>query len=149
MKPHPRIRKTVKWNGAAITALLIATWLGSGWSAFCPYSSNDTWVEIWAGRASIHKYLAPPSPDSIHAAPPYRLDWWFSFCGGAGSWDCYIPLWLPAALSLLITAVAWRLDSLARRRASLNLCPTCRYDRTGLPTLAPCPECGVAPAPHS
>ena len=28
MKPHPRIRKTLKWGGALGTALLVAVWGG-------------------------------------------------------------------------------------------------------------------------
>ena len=30
MKPHARIRKTVKWGGAAMTVLLVVVWIGSG-----------------------------------------------------------------------------------------------------------------------
>jgi hypothetical protein len=39
-----------------------------------------------------------------------------------------------------------RLDTLARRRARLNHCPTCNYDRTGLPAASRCPECGAVAA---
>ncbi len=31
MKPHPRIRKTIKWGGAVVTVLLVVVWGGSGW----------------------------------------------------------------------------------------------------------------------
>ncbi len=51
-----------------------------------------------------------------------------------------------AVLIATITAAAWRFDTLARRRASLNLCPKCNYDRTGLAVGAVCPECGRLPA---
>ena len=56
------------------------------------------------------------------------------------------PLWSPLLVTLLITGVAWRVDALARRRAGLDLCPKCRYDRAGLATGAVCPECGRAPS---
>ena len=29
MKPHPRIRKTIKWGGAAVTLLLVVVWIDS------------------------------------------------------------------------------------------------------------------------
>lgn len=32
-----------------------------------------------------------------------------------------------------------------RRRADRRRCPSCRYDRTGLPLGAVCPECGALP----
>jgi hypothetical protein len=31
MKPHPRIRKTIKWGGAAVTVLLVVLWIAGGW----------------------------------------------------------------------------------------------------------------------
>ena len=29
MKPHPRIRKTIKWGGAVVTVLLVGVWVDS------------------------------------------------------------------------------------------------------------------------
>ena len=54
-----------------------------------------------------------------------------------------MPLWVPA---LLLAIAVWRLDTLARLRAKLNLCPKCNYDRAGLAVGAACPECGLKPA---
>jgi hypothetical protein len=54
----------------------------------------------------------------------------------------FIPLWIPTVVSAIVTALGWRLDTLARRRARLNLCPKCNYDRAGLAADAKCPECG-------
>ncbi|HVU64865.1 MAG TPA: hypothetical protein VHC70_12870, partial [Phycisphaerales bacterium] len=50
-------------------------------------------------------------------------------------------------LALLATTTAWRLDTLARRRArrGVNLCPKCGYDRAGIAGDAKCPECGALP----
>ncbi len=47
-------------------------------------------------------------------------------------------------LAAIPTALAWRLDTLARRREKLGACPSCGYDRAGLAFSAPCPECGNA-----
>ncbi|HMN40561.1 MAG TPA: hypothetical protein PKE29_06910 [Phycisphaerales bacterium] len=57
-----------------------------------------------------------------------------------------MPLWAPAVGILFITAIAWRLDTLARRRVRAHLCPKCRYDRAGLAMGVACPECGSQPA---
>jgi hypothetical protein len=57
-----------------------------------------------------------------------------------------VPLWMPALFALSISLAALGLDLLARRRARLNLCPRCNYDRAGIAGDAKCPECGgVAP----
>ena len=31
MKPHPRVRKTIKWGGAVVTVVLLVVWIGTGW----------------------------------------------------------------------------------------------------------------------
>jgi hypothetical protein len=60
----------------------------------------------------------------------------------------YVGIPIPVAITpiLIATAAAWRLDTLARRRARVGHCPTCNYDRRGLPAANPCPECGAVPA---
>jgi rubrerythrin len=55
-------------------------------------------------------------------------------------------LWPLVLAALALTLYAWHLDTLARRRARLNFCPKCNYDRTGLPKDAVCPECGAVAA---
>jgi ssDNA-binding Zn-finger/Zn-ribbon topoisomerase 1 len=57
-----------------------------------------------------------------------------------------IPLWAFAVGPVAATSAAWRLDTLARRRARLNHCPTCNYSRADLPAASPCPECGKRPS---
>ena len=86
MKPHPRVRKTIKWGGAVVTVLLLLVWFGS----LC-YNSPNYFVR-WLGPCG------PASPKTL------------------------FPLWVPCIFALA-TIVASRLDTLARRRARLNLCP--------------------------
>jgi hypothetical protein len=61
-------------------------------------------------------------------------------------YELLVPLWMPIAPVLLVTAIAWRLDTSARRRARTNHCLRCNYDRTGLPIGTVCPECGARAA---
>ena len=146
MNPHPRIRKTIKWGGAVVTVLLILCWrgvvaisigitdhleiyLGAGVvgtirSSLGPPYSRPLGLHVWLGpEASSLELLR-----SIHGAAIVRL----------------FPVWPVAACCVVLTLVAWRLDTLARRRAKLNLCPKCNYDRTGLAAGSVCPECGAA-----
>jgi hypothetical protein len=157
MKPHPRIRKTIKWGGAAVTVLLVVVWIGSGWcSAGFSLERRMLWVD--GGQAkfgrfpefAMHGRGPEPSPTqvfaNVHRTSFEPLCLWVelaspgSFPGGS------VPLWMPVVLLLPPTAAAWRLDILARRRARLNLCPKCHYDRAGLGAGAVCPECGSKPS---
>ncbi len=154
MKPHPHIRKTIKWGGAAVTVLLVVVWVGSGWYIATWLSPFSREVVIGSGIAQVSEIPSrrhTPGELGFQCGPIssfrlFLLPHWRS--GRGGDWSLSIPLWLPAALSMLVTALAWRLDTLARRRARLNLCPKCDYDRTGLVggAGAVCPECGDRPS---
>src|SRR5258708_976615 len=50
MKPHPRIRKTVKWGGAAVTVLLVVLWIGSGW---CAIGFQVNWNHVWVDGGTL------------------------------------------------------------------------------------------------
>ena len=154
MKPHPRIRKTIKWGGAVVTVLLVVVWVGSGW-----------WRGDWVGVHSSWGF----SGGAVYMAGhrPYPAEWlgltvnarvrgsgWMlmpttNLAGDNVDPKRYrnyiLPLWIPTILTLAITYRAWHLDTLARRRAKLNLCSKCNYDRTGLAAGAVCPECGAGP----
>jgi hypothetical protein len=150
MKPHPRIRKTIKWTGAAVTVLLLVVWIGSGWWGLWWWNSGGDCAAVAMGSVVMgtQDYPVPASATglSIEHSVPKSFRWWFwsSDHNGPTAWQVFIPLWLPLSGMLLATAIAWRLDTLARRRAQLNLCPKCTYDRTGLAPNAKCPECGAS-----
>ena len=104
-----------------------------------------------SGPPFIERRIQSFSP----APAPFALGWRFSrqVYGkpnqrGGQETHWWIPLWPVPAVSLLVTAFTWRLDTLARRRARLNLCPKCDYDRAGLGVDVKCPECGTAPPTH-
>jgi hypothetical protein len=150
MKPHPRIRKAIKWGGAAVTVLLVVVWIGSGW----------VYMGGWGTRrgAGLH----PGGVLLVDLGPhpePHTAGWTARWSSGFSSWKwwfhsdskddfriAFAPLWPVVSATLLPTLIAWRLDFVARRRERAHLCPKCRYDRTGLGLSAKCPECGAAPA---
>ena len=148
MKPHPRIRKTIKWGGAVVCAMILALWVVSGWWWFMVRTGNGWASGFDNGRIAL---LRSPLPVTWRTGvffegmrnPPHFL-WWFDFGSHGWDWSIIIPLWAIAAPLAGITAIAWRFDTLARRRARVGLCPKCRYDRAGLAPGAVCPECGSA-----
>jgi hypothetical protein len=155
MKPHPRIRKTIKWGGAAVTLLLVVVWIGSGWWETSELHLPVVTFAIDRGRLYIHSsdFIDFPRDWPGGSWPrgefvrSFDLDWRPECFGGSARWwGVMIPLWMIFALTSLATLVAWRFETLARRRARrLNLCPKCDYDRAGLvggAAGAVCPECG-------
>ncbi len=156
MKPHPRIRKTIKWGGAAVTVLLVVVWIGSElwtgvWLCGGPYAIDIrhsrlriersqrliVWNDMDLSLAEVVRLIKPVPVRGISGSR-----WLVSWSGGVADWRLDIPLWVLTAVTLLGTAAAWHLDTLARRRARAGFCPKCNYDRVGLAAGAVCPECG-------
>jgi hypothetical protein len=147
MRPHPRIRKTIKWVGAAVTVLLVVVWIESWWLTY-PLGSwgprNHLAIELGIvemERWSSTRYL---EQDFIAIlSPSFRSKDFGCVLLREGA-AVRFPLWFPALCIAIVTVAAWCLDELARRRAPLNLCPNCHYDRAGIAAGAKCPECGSA-----
>jgi hypothetical protein len=147
MKPRPRIRKFFKWGGLVVSALLASVFVWNSLNRHVAVSTPVIQFSVSRGRVMFF------SPQGPHAAQPYAL----YFLAGAEpgfAWRYYegtigttryisIPLWPFVALSLATTAAAWRMDIIARRKSRLGKCPACGYDRTGLASNAPCPECNA------
>jgi hypothetical protein len=155
MKPRPRIRKTMKWGGAAVTVLLMLVWIGSRWFALGIEDGK------WSGAVVTHGVLHLQWEERwIHDAPrQLRGVWkatssptwtgqylWLRNTLGRDWFMLDIPLAWPIVLLLLASVIAWLLETFARRRARTGLCWKCSYSRAGLATDAVCPECGTAPA---
>jgi hypothetical protein len=156
MTPHPRIRKTIKWGGAAASACLIGAFVASAWWSFRWTSGHGNCLAVWMNQLEISHTLVSPGSrildkglrfydHRVGGMPPY-FNLGFRLGGTSSDWWFAIPMWLPAVFSILISALAWRLDTLARRRARAHLCPKCGYDRSGLVAGAVCPECGKGAA---
>ncbi len=152
MKPHPRIRKTVKWGGAIVAMLLVFMWLGSTRHGLLWRDAAGRTVAVRGGRFIATQCAADQGgliPIDWRDSPaPYELDFSFSWTldRTRGRTFLAMPLWAPMLIAVAFSAAAWRFDILARRRERLNLCPKCNYDRVGLSPGAVCPECGTRSA---
>ena len=158
MKPHPRIRKTVKWGGAVVTVLLVVLWIVSWSSIVVATTPWNTAICLGRGHVLLCWKDVPPPGVEVYPTQPVlpserRLVWRFQCSVGSFTdpkvfgLDVWVPLWAPLLLALCSSSIAWRFDTLARRRSHPHLCSSCRYNRTGLAPETICPECGT-PAPR-
>ncbi|MFN0010903.1 MAG: hypothetical protein ACKVS8_04580 [Phycisphaerales bacterium] len=156
MKPHPRIRKAVKWGGLVATLLLTVAWIGSGWQHLSWHSQFDhpmtyvghqVIVSLDGGQMAVYERLSPSGAVSYLGGHWARFtgpfNWWFGTVYTSRRYGLAIPIWLLVLPVLIPTALAWRLDHVARRRARIGACPTCGYDRRGIAATVACPECGT------
>lgn len=141
----------MKWGGAAATVLLLVGWLmdtnilpgggllwGEGpFGQIAAGGKMRAWTILVLNRPEswglFRTYSERPFPSSWRpytiSRPVLRL--------------IVIPGWIPAAAMLIPALLAWRLDTLARRRVrTIHACLNCNYDRAGLAPGAVCPECG-------
>jgi ssDNA-binding Zn-finger/Zn-ribbon topoisomerase 1 len=156
MKPHPRIRTTIKWGGAAVTVLLVVVWIGSGWCGqddLVLWSNTElrdhSWASIVHGGFTTGRWREEPFAFYLDVAwdlpprEPWRLTllpWWFR---SKFAWQVAVPLWPVVACAAACTLGGWCMDGRAAARMRAHLCPKCNYDRAGLVKGAVCPECGA------
>ncbi|HVU62470.1 MAG TPA: hypothetical protein VHC70_00740 [Phycisphaerales bacterium] len=149
MRPHPRIRRTIKWGGAAMTALLAAVWVWSGSRMVEWSTSNGLWIGLLNGRVEFTPVegFIPPGTGRVrwYKGNDFSLRWACSWHRDKYGWLLILPLWPSIAILAVPTGVAWRKDAAARRRERAAQCRKCRYDRTGIPVVVVCPECGTPP----
>lgn len=147
-----------------LTVLVLGLWIASGWCRFgvfscrvLPPASGATYIATRHAAVAmwgVLKLAAYPPPGSGGQWRPMGVldrnqetKWFWGF-------ECYetpaargpgtilvIPLWLPLVLAGGASVLLWR-EERARRRVAATACASCGYDRRGLATGAPCPECG-------
>jgi hypothetical protein len=155
MKPHPRIRKAIKWGGAVVSVLLLIAWVGGARLCVSVQLRSGTIVSIGSGQVLVIKSSAY-LPWQLEGTPKMRMTnvsgspfhWWTTHTWSPAAnvkttYDGY-PLWPIALVCTAIATAAWISDAIIRRRMRAGRCPNCHYDRTGLAAAAVCPECGAA-----
>jgi hypothetical protein len=133
-----------------VSVVLVVTWIASARVLGMWVGERGHYIEVHGGTALgvvyTYKDLFNANPGTLWCTGRFGWRWWFNWQRSDGSLWIQVPLWSFVVLVLAPTATAWRLDTLARRRARLNHCPTCNYSRADLPAASPCPECGKRPS---
>ena len=140
-----------------VTLLLVVVWVGSArWRAGWSSRNLLLWVAVEGGRVIATQPCLlvddsyTPGDDIARSSVylkrnSYGFRWWLHWQKHSGVLEVAIPMWVLAAIVLVPTTAAWRLDSRPCRRARIGLCLKCNYNRHGIPAQAVCPECGAAP----
>ncbi len=154
MRPHPQIRKVVKWGGAVLAVVLCAvvSWSRSHavtWNSSALYPNVR--LAVAGGAVTLANERTGYVGEVLKFWPAYPRGrgvkfglLWMPRWGTSGR-DLFvsIPLWIPALLACMPAALTLHSNFIAtRRRERAHLCHGCSYDRTGLTLTAPCPECG-------
>lgn len=142
-RPFKR-RRLARWGGLAATFLLALLYVAN-----LPFYSGSSLGPFFSwrmehGRLAVERHSADRresfyvaiNSEGMRFAPEWRTYSW-------SDWRVNIPLWMPLALTIAVSARAWVLW--ARRPRDPSRCPACRYPRQGLAPHAPCPECGGPP----
>lgn len=156
-RPPPRTLrlKLIKWGGIAAIALLAFLWLANlryglrYFSTPAPPGALHTFIFCSRGSLTIgrldamgfNRGLAPGL--SMYQMKAERYAWWPIYQSNVTTTFISIPYWIFALPLLITTWLARTLDARAARLAQPGRCPACRYDRSGLPPEALCPECGT------
>jgi hypothetical protein len=135
-------RRRGRWLLLACAAACVATTVLSVWTIFgITLAPVLTEVSVCQGRLWVNHDLYPPArwSASIHWYSEAPVEHWWRprIYVGREYWIVAIPMWIPNALLIGGSVWVWW-----PRRAVANLCEQCGYDRTGLPRIERCPECG-------
>lgn len=156
MKPHPKIRKILKWVGTVLTLALLAVQVGSGWLGLfrCDYRGPRIETAVSSGQVMVIYRSKPVTtlPNPAWETGFLRVfiaarefTWVFVRPGGivySKTQRASVPAWYLVLAAAIPTLIAWRLDWSARRRMLQGSCPHCKFNLAGLRENAVCPECG-------
>jgi hypothetical protein len=158
-----------KWTAALILFVVVGAWAASGSYGIGWYWTSPgrvTSITIGVGEFGVSRIVENPRTGNIPEDAPWPGRGQVLKAPGARrwigefAWDktgapyppawtvriAAVPMWLPAVCAILATVLLFRLD----RRPPPNSCPRCRYNLSGTPPSAPCPECGRAqPSPNA
>lgn len=160
MKKHGRLKSIARWTAWVLAILLPAMWVAGLFGSVrvrTPRFSGGhfMWLAIGEGCLALGHTLDPSTGGgsypivetrearSIRSPRIGMLDIVKSPAGA----QVVVPLWLPWLFAMGISILLFRDHRREKQRRLLGCCPACGYDRSGLASTTPCPECGAVPTP--
>ena len=150
MKKQSRVKSIVRWTAWVLALLLPAMWVFTWWGNAVlnvPIGSGQTHVVVALTYGAM--YLGVDNSGSLRATfwelrgyPVFPADWWPRYDHLPGTTVVVLPLWMPSIVAIAFSVWFYRDHRREERERRLGCCPACGYDRSGLASTAPCPECG-------
>ncbi len=140
-------RWTNRLSLLATTSLVLVFIISLWWRPFLLFQPRSS-VTLMPGAMMI--YWEPETISqslferrrSVLADVAASVIWKLRHSVAADSGMIVLPLWPFAGATFAVMALTCRAAS--RRHRPAGCCQTCGYDRRGIPSNAPCPECGNA-----
>lgn len=138
------------------------------WRYWTTSNAGDTAWSFGAGSGQvvgvrISGVLAEPRLLPLRSKAWWAPDWCWGYAGETSpygatfkwhggvlyhdlsiGWIVGASVLYPVGLTVIPAALLWYAD---RRRSRPGSCGGCGYDRAGLASTSPCPECGTTPTP--
>lgn len=135
----------MKWGGAIAALMLILLTIAGKWNYLFWLSGDGD--QIYLGRGFFAVDTGGVKRERGWYFGQFKYDTFmilrFTWHSQREGITMRIPLWFPAIISGGVSGVVWRRDRTAMKRLRAGCCVGCGYDRTGIPTESPCPECST------
>ena len=150
-----RLGCIARWTGVSVCAVLVITWVLSGWWGAARWGLNIGvgWtLSVEWGTLGVSLNNAPGMGRGprweLHRVGGPRWYWipdhnYTKITPGIWCDSWLLPLWIPFIVAAPPTAFLWRRHLVTRR--SPGSCAKCGYSLADLPPGSVCPECGAAP----
>lgn len=159
MRLRPHVGPVARRGLTTLCLILCVVWAFSGDYSFCWDSARPARfdgavvrkgsIAFWFGPSTSGPDPSVPHGFRILPVQDLRRDrgwqWIPRIFDLYGSTEVVIPIWIPVVICAIPCGMLWKRERRRRIAASIGLCPSCRYDRSGLTSSTLCPECGCAP----
>lgn len=152
MKKRSRVKSIARRTVWLLVVLLPLMWIASLWGT-C-YGSvqlvpNGLQFGALVGEGGLgfgfdSNGWLPKSFIARRDTPTWPREWLPHITTSNSMIGVTVPLWMPSIVAIGASIWFYRDHQREKQSRLLGCCPACGYDRSGLASTAPCPECGAA-----
>ncbi|MCC6228996.1 MAG: hypothetical protein IT432_07200 [Phycisphaerales bacterium] len=152
MKKRLRLKSIARWTAWVLAVLLPVMLIFTIWGNALlnmPLGRGPTRIVVSLTWGALHLGVGDsgsfrPTFWECRGYPIFPADWWPRYDHLPGTTVVVLPLWMPSIVAIAFSVWFYRDHRREERERRLGCCTACGYDRSGLASTAPCPECGAA-----